>query len=182
MTEEKIIYPKFNLDIPKQGHILGVRRAEKDFFGSRIEATQLKAGYPPEVACYTHVEILSGGPHSMRIMPPRSKAIDIQKFYKGRHVKIMTLGDEAYERVYRYKVNALYNLLCNQRYDKRGILAFVFMFIKHDPRYYFCSEGVTEAIQRVYPIFLEYYPPEKTYPATVVYELQDNTVWEGTVE
>ena len=181
MTKDKK-YPKFNLDIPKQGYILAVRRGEKDFIGSQIERVQLMRGYTPETACYTHVEILSGGPDSMCIMPPRSKAINIQEFYKGRYVKIMTIDSVVYEKVYRYKVNALYNMLCNTKYDNMGILAFIFSFIKQNPNRPFCSEGVTESVRKVYDWFLEGIPADEVFPATVVGALETITKWEGIIE
>ena len=179
---DKIVYPKFNLDIPKIGYILAVRRAKKDFIGSKIERVQLNKGYAPEDAAFTHVEILSGGVDSMRIMPPKSKAINIQKFYKGRYVKILALDYEGFEEKYRYKIAALYNMLCNTKYDNMGILAFILpFFFRQDPNKPFCSEGVTESIRKVYPLFIEGKESHEVFPATIVSCPETYVKWEGLI-
>jgi len=176
----EITYPDFNLDIPKIGYILAVKRGKKDVVGSGIEKVQLQKGYRPQDACYTHVEILSGGPDSMRIMPPKSKPINIEKFYRGRYVKILKLEHEDF-RIYRYKIAVLYNMLCNTKYDKMGILAFLLPFFKQNPKHFFCSEGVTDSIRKVYPEFLDNIPSDKVFPATIVCSEEVGVYWEGEI-
>lgn len=172
---------KFSLNIPKIGYIMVVKRADQDFFGSKIEKIQLLNGYKPKDACYTHAEILSGGPDSVRIMPPRAKLIDIQKFYKGRYVKIMSLDAEGFEYKYRYKIAVLYNTLCNKKYDKWGILSFILSFIPQDPRKPFCSEGVVESIRMVYDWFLVDMDASRVFPATLSAHPSLITRWEGRI-
>jgi len=172
---------EFNLDIPKIGYILAVRRGKKDFIGSQIERVQLKAGYKPEDACYTHTEISSGGPDSMRIMPPRAKAINIEKFYAGQYVKFLKLNDIYFDAYHRYKIALKYNLLCNKKYDYRGVLAFILSWIHQDQKKPFCAEGTAKAYQFYYPEFLKEYIPSRIFPATIVSCPMLEVHWQGFI-
>lgn len=171
---------KFNLDIPKMGYILAVRKLPVEYFGDRIRDMQIIKGYKSKDASYTHTEILGGGDRSMRIMPPRSKAIELTKFYAGRYVKILRYDDPEFEKKLRYKIAYEYALLCNTKYDKRGILSFIFPFIKQDPKRPFCSEGTCEAFQHYLPNAFNANPSE-TFPATIVSDPKTIVHWEGFI-
>jgi len=176
---------KFTLDVPKMGYILLSKyepHKGNDFFGKAIYRTQLNASLNIKNCLYTHAEILSGGPHSVRINPPRSNWIDITKYYSGKYIKIVKLNNDiyqGYDNKYRYKINCFYNSLNNLRYDGRGILAFVSRWFHHSKRKYFCSEGVCWAIQKIYPGFFGGGAANKCYPASILADPGIELVWEG---
>lgn len=167
---------RITLDDLKMGHFCLFRYDREklrlpfaNFFSERIYKHQLGMGFTDEQARYTHVEILGGGPYSLKIAPPKSSAIDdFDVHYQGRHVKILTLNSEKYpeyEEKYRYKIAYFYARLANLPYDKRGILSFWFKFIKEDFRYFFCSEACSWAAQKQFPDFMDGLDPSKVVPA-----------------
>lgn len=171
----------FNFDLCKIGYILAVKKLPKEFYGDAIEKIQLKKGYEKKDAEYTHVEILSGGNDSMRIMTPRAKPISLNDFYKGRYIKILKLKEYVPEKI-RYKIALKYNLLCNKKYDKRGVLAFILPFIRQNPNKQFCSEGVCESYQHYVPEAFNNILPSRCFPATIVSDSNIDIHWEGKIE
>jgi len=178
----------FDLDIPKMGYILLVKG--NGIFSKFIRERQKIAGYK-EHSEYTHCEILCGGKDSVLIAPPKSRMTDITKQYKNTYIKIMRIKpsfSEKYENKYRYKIAVFAASLCNRVYDVIGVASFLspFKFIlnwiaKHN-RLYFCSEGCTWAIQKVYPLFLNGRNKETVMPCMFSSNTdQLEIVWEGII-
>ena len=170
----------FNLDIPKMGYFLLVSN-KGGWFGRNIEKMQRKAGYPEEACRYTHVEILGGGPDSMRIGPPRSRRVDITKVYKGRYVRIVKYDNSQYLEGKRYKVAYFAATLCNLGYDWRGCLRFIIKWIGHSKTFVFCSEGSAWALKKVFPGFQKGKNPEDFYPADFLNKKYFQVEWEGVI-
>ena len=172
---------KFNLDIPKIGYIVAVKKMKNGFIANSIVKSQLKKGFNKDDSSYVHIAMSSGGPHMVNIIPPRSKLIDMQKKYKGSYIKILKYKGKDFDTKNRYKITCMYNALAsNLKYDVKGAISFVLPWIKHSKRDYFCSEACTKAFQMVYPDFLSGMNPARSFPAHFVRELE--LVWEGTVE
>ncbi len=138
----------FTLDRFKIGYAI-VYRHEGGLFGDMIVKKQLTAGFIPAHAEYSHVEISLGEEYSINISPPKSRLCDILKVHKGRYIKIVKYRATDYN-VKRYKVGCLYASLNNTGYDFRGILSFMFKWLRNKNRLYFCSEGCLTALQMVY--------------------------------
>lgn len=170
---------KFNLNRFKMGYII-LYKPNGGKFGNLIVKKQLSRGFVPEHACYTHVEISGGGKHSINISPPISKLIVITKKHKGRYIRIMRYKNDRYEKKGRYKVAYFSATLCNKKYDIRGILSFLFKWVKQNNRLYFCSEGALWALQQEFPFALAT-TPDKCMPAHFCLPRYFETVWEGQI-
>ena len=174
-------YPPFDLNIPKMGYYILVRNAG-GWLGNRIEKMQRKAGFSREDSKYTHVEISGGGRDSMRIGPPRSKHIDITKHYACRYIKITKLKNKAYRKTKRYKIAYFAALMCNLKYDYRGVISFLIKWIKQNPDLPFCSEGSLEATQREIPAAFGAMDPADAMPAEFLNPEFVDVHWEGVIE
>ncbi len=175
---------EFSLDIPKIGYVMVVRYDNYNFISDTIYKQQKKRGFPEVASRYVHVAISSGGPHAVNIMPPRSRLIDITKVYKGKYVRFLKYKDkdEEFDKKNRYKIAVLYNALCsNKKYDYTGVLSFIAGWIKQFSDRPFCSEGVTEAYQMIYPHLFYGKEPSFAMPADFLNEIWFDTVWEGYI-
>lgn len=169
---------KFNPDIPRMGYVLAYK-STGSLVGRMITKKQIEAGFSPEEAEYVHTEISGGGIHSVNIAPPRSRLIEINKKHKGRHVKILRYKEMCfYAR--RHKIAYFSASLCNKKYDFSGIFAFLFKWISHNNRLYFCSEGCAWAYKMVYPRCFPK-PANKIMPADFVASTKFETVWCGII-
>jgi len=162
------------------GYVI-IYKGDQGKFGKAIVNAQLKAGFTKDEAGYTHVEISGGGKHSINIAPPLSKLIDITKTHKGRYIRLLRYKNDHYEQKGRYKVAYFSASLCNLGYDIRGVLKFIFKWIGNNNRLYFCSEGVAESLQKVYPEALGK-KPAKVMPAHFAKSKQFEAVFEGVIE
>lgn len=167
------------LDEFKMGYFI-LYRNDKSFFSKGIIARQLAAGFSPEDAQYTHIEVSGGERHSINISPPTSRLIDITEHHKGRYVQLLRFKNEEYEKALRYKVAYFSASLCNKGYDIGGILAFLFKWVKQNNRLYFCSEGAAWALQMVFKDALGK-TPDKCMPADFLTPLYFEKVWEGEI-
>ena len=166
------------------GYIIMVRNAG-GWFGNMIEKKQKQVGFDPEDAKYTHVEVSSGGPDSIRIAPPKTIAIDITKTYKGRFIRIVRYKDYTLEGRERCKVACFFASLCNMKYDVTGVLSFMSFLLKwlrKNNRLYFCSEGCLWALQKEYPKALNGMNPNECMPAEFNNPEYFEKVWEGIIE
>ena len=170
----------FNKDIFKMGYII-LYKHQKGLFGNLIVRQQLKRGFPPDQAQYTHTEISGGGIHSVNIAPPRSKLIEITKKHAGRHICLMKFRDDYYERKGRYKVAYFSATLANKMYDVRGVISFLLKWITHDNRLYFCSEGASWALKKACRKALNGLKPSETMPAHFLNPGHFTKVWEGDI-
>ena len=169
----------FNLDTFKMGYFI-LYRNTGGLFGNAIRKKQLAAGISSDNAEYTHAEVSGGGRHSTNISPPISKLVDITEVHKGRHVRLVRLRNDEYEQGKRYKVAYFSATLCNKGYDLKGVLAFVFKWLKHDNRLWFCSEGVAWALSMVFPEALGR-KPEECMPGHFLDPNRFELVWEGGI-
>ena len=178
----------FNLDIPKMGYIILVkydREKKKSFFSERIYRKQRKF-FSEEDSLYTHAEISGGGADSVCITFPKSKAIKINEYYKGRYIKILRPCADleeysTFSGKQRYKIAYFYARLCNLAYDCKGVISFLFTWVRHSNRLFFCSEGVTWAYQKIYKYFLGGKDPSKVMPAELSAYKKLEVWWEGIV-
>ncbi len=174
---------KFDLNIPKMGHILAVRyeRPKKfDIFSEGIFQKQLWKGFTFEEAIYTHVAISSGGPHLVNVMPPKAKLINLTEHYKGTYVKFLKYKGDNFDNYIRYKIACLYNALAaNLRYDWWGVLHFLIPRIKQMDSRFFCSEVCSQAYKMFYPDFLKELDNADIMPANFLANKEFEVVWEG---
>ena len=171
---------KINLDILKMGYFI-VYKSCGGFFSNQIIKRQLAEGFTKEDAQYTHVEISGGEKHSINISPPISKLIDITKIHVGRYAKVMRYKNKDYENGKRYKVAYFSASLCNKTYDVPGVLAFIFKWIKHNNRLFFCSEGAAWALQKVFYKAFHGESPQYIMPADFLNDYEFEQVWEGVI-
>ena len=171
-------YPPFSLDLFRIGYFI-LYKGGNDLFSKLIVKKQITAGFSPEDAQFTHVEVSGGGKHSVNISPPISKLVDITKRHKNRYICIVRYKNKDYERKGRYKVAYFSATLCNKGYDFMGILSFLFKWIKHSNRLYFCSEGCAWALEMEYPGALAW-SSSKVMPAHFMGE-EFELVWEGVI-
>ncbi len=167
------------LDKFRMGYFI-LYRNDKSLFGNAIAKRQLLAGFSPESSQYTHIEISGGEIHSINISPPISKLVDITKAHKGRYaclVKYKGYNEDGK----RYKVAYFSATLCNKGYDIPGILSFLFKWIKHNNRLYFCSEGAAWALSMVFPKVFGDLTPDKTMPAHFTNPELFEKIWEGVI-
>jgi len=171
----------FNGGLFKMGYFIVYWHPRKGWFGNQIVRMQLKKGFDKESAQYTHVEVSGGGIHSVNIAPPRSELVEITKKHAGRHVCLMRLRDDYYERKGRYKVAYFSASLNNQHYDFPGVLSFLFKWIKQAKGLPFCSEGAAWAVKKVCPKTLDGLRPSKIMPAHFFHPKYFAKVWEGDI-
>ena len=170
----QVEYIDFNLNIPKMGYFLLVRH-DKGWVGNEIHKEQIKRGFKYEDAMYTHVEIMGGGPYSIRVAPPTTKVIDIREQYKGRRVKIVRYKADNYDRK-RYKVGFWAATACNLNYDWLGVLKFRLGFLWHFKGLYFCSESCAWSLNKEYPLSRK---PHEWMPAHFLAPDLFELYWEG---
>ena len=170
-----------DLSILKMGYFI-LYKSGDGWFGNQIVKKQLAVGFSPEDAQYTHVEVSGGEKHSINISPPRSKLIDITKVHKGRHIKVVRFKNEEYENGKRYKVAYFSAALCNKGYDIPGILSFLFKWVKHNNRLYFCSEGAAWALQMCFYLAFNGESPQYIMPADFFDAREFEVVWEGDIK
>jgi len=178
-TKRKTTYKPFSPNILRAGDTILIT-SDGGFFSTGIELKQRKAGFSLSSAKYTHVEMSGGGSKSVRIAPPRAKVIDITKVYAGRYIKIRRHIYEDWEEN-RHDIAWTNATLCNTRYDKRGILGFIFTWIKQHVSRWFCSEGFLYSLQTKYPNELKGMEPSKCMPAHFASSPGLTTVWEGYI-
>ena len=170
---------KFSLDNFRMGYVLAYR-TDDSFFNQQIVKKQLKAGFSLKEAEVTHVEISGGGADSINISPPISKRIKITKKHAGRYVYVLRYKNNDYQKRGRYKIAYFSATLNNTGYDIAGILSFLYKWMKHANRLWFCSEGALWALQKVYPKVLDYMKPAECYPADYFSD-EFEIVWEGKI-
>ena len=176
---------KFTLDIPKIGHVLAVRYERKkkfNIFSEGIYQKQLWELFKKEDALYTHVAILSGGPHLVNVTPPKARLVDLVKTYGGSYVKFLRFKGKDFDTPIRYKIACLYNAFAsNMRYDWRGIIHFIFPRIKQMDDRPFCSEVCLKTYQMFYPDFLSNLYSSDCMPAHFVANDDFEIVFEGYI-
>lgn len=179
MEENK--YPPFSINLIKMGDVL-LYKNDGSKFGNLIEKKQLQAGFIKDHICWTHVEISGGKKHSINISPPLSKLIDITKKHKGRYVRVVRYNNEEFKQGKRYKVAYFSASLCNRGYDFRGIVSFLFKWVKQNNRLYFCSEGCAYSFKMVFNKIFDGRKPDKIYPADFNGLNKFDIICEGTIE
>ena len=170
----------FHPDILKMGYFI-LYKNDGSKLGNLIARRQLVEGYIPSHAQFIHIEVSGGGRHSVNIVWPKAKLIDITKAHKGRHIRVIRYKNEHYERKGRYKVAYFSATLCNKPYDWNGVLAFVIKFIKQNKNHPFCSEGAAWALQMEYPKVFMSATPSSIMPASFNRPAEFEVVWEGVI-
>jgi len=102
-----------------------------DFVEREIEREQLKAGFAPEDARFTHIETSIGGFHSVGATWPRSLVRDIRTAFPNRELKFIYLkGDDfrkhlpGHDIPKRAKVALWAATKCNLGYGLPGVIWF----------------------------------------------------------
>ena len=178
---------KFDLDLFRSGDGLLLRH-EKGFFGNRIIKNQLKAGFTPEQAQFTHVEVLiirdERNPSkfwSIKVAPPKAKLVNFPEFYKGRYVKIVRYRH--YESFDKLKDVAVWaGTHVNVPYDWPGIVKFLFVWVKQHISKWFCSENFVWSHQQVYLDSFLGLLPHKAMPAHGLLPEYTDVIWEGIIK
>ena len=168
------------LDKFRMGYVI-LYKNDGSLFGNAIVKKQLLAGFSPHDAQVIHTEISGGEIHSVNISPPLSKLVDITKVHKGRYVYLLRYKSGEYERALRYKVAYFSATLCNKGYDFPGIFSFLFKWIKHSSRLWFCSEGTLWSLQMGCKENVLGIDPDKCMPAHFLNPNEFERVWEGTI-
>lgn len=171
---------KLNLNLLRMGYFI-VYKTPGGFFSNQIVKRQLKEGFSEEDSQYTHIEVSGGSKHSVNISPPFSKLVDITKRHKGRYAKVIRYRNDDYEQKKRYKVAYFSATLCNKGYDIPGILSFIFKWVKHSNRLYFCSEGAAWALQMCFYKAFHGQKPHYIMPADFLNKREFEQVWEGEI-
>ena len=171
---------KFNLDIPKIGDFILYQKPKSDFFGNQIKKEQLKKGFSPKKAEFTHIETSWGGPQAVSVVPPKTKIIDITKAHKGRYVRIVRYHKYKGNRE-RYRVALWSTSLANLGYDWFGVLKFRIRFLFHSRGKFFCSENAAWALTKEFEDAFGDLKPYQIMPAHFLGEEFD-LVWEGIIE
>ena len=177
---------QFNLDLFRPGDML-LTRNEGGFFGNQIRRNQLKAGFLPEDAKYTHIEVLALRDRinplkfwSVRVAPPKTKLVNFPEFYKGRYIKIVRY--KHYEDFNILKDVALWAVShCNVPYDFPGIIRFIFIWVKQKTSKWFCSENAIWSLQQVYPDAFGGMLPSDSMPAHGLDGEWVDEIWEGYI-
>ena len=170
---------EFSLDLFKMGYVI-LYKNEGGLFGNAIVAKQISAGFSKEDAQFCHSEISGGGKHAVNISPPLAKLVDITQAHKGRYIRLIRFNNQDYQLKGRYKVAYFSASLNNTGYDIRGIFRFLFKWIGHGNRLWFCSEGCAQSFKMVYQDIngglspVNWMPAEFTKP---IFQL----VWEGLI-
>jgi hypothetical protein len=167
-----------DLDIPRMGYFI-VYKSKNDFFGRGIRNEQLKRGFTPDQAEYSHVEVSGGGPFSVRVNPGVIKVIDFTREYCGRYAKIVRYRGYPDIGSQRHKVAFWSATNCNLRYDFLGVLRFKMGWIFSQKNRWFCSESALWALQKEFPGALGI-RPEECMPAHFLGD-QFEVVWEGEI-
>jgi hypothetical protein len=167
------------LDAAKMGYFL-VYKGNKDIFGRGIKAEQIKRGFTPEQAEYSHVEVSGGGPRSVRVNPGTIRPIDIRKEYAGRYVKIVRYVGYPEVGAQRHKVAYCSATLCNLKYDFWGVLRFKIPWLMSFSGKWFCSEAALWSLQQEFPGALGIKPVD-CMPAHFLLPEYFDLVWEGVI-
>lgn len=167
-----------NLNIPKMGYFLLVKH-DKGWMGDEIVKKQLQAGFRPEDAQYTHIEVLGGGPWSVRVAPPTTKVVNFPELYKGRHICIIRYKNPDYEGRRGAKVAFWAATHCNLAYDWLGVIRLKIGLIWHWKNRYFCSENAAWALCKEYPLAFNSLKPEDIMPAHFLAFDKFEQIWEG---
>lgn len=172
---------KFDLDLFKMGDFI-LYESDGKFVGRNIEKTQRQKHFSKEDAKFIHVECSGGGPRSVYIRAPKSKAVDIRKAHAGRNIKIVRYtGYTEENRHLRYKVAYNSALLCNLPYDWFGVLKFKIPFLFQKKNVPFCSEGCIWAHRELFPDTLEGLEDHEVMPAHFLHEDYFEVIWEGRI-
>jgi len=167
------------LDLFRMGYFI-LYKNTGGIFGNSIVKKQLASGFNLESAQFTHIEVSGGEIHSVDISPPVSKLVKITEEHKGEFCRVVRFKNEDYEKALRYKVAYFSATLCNKGYDVRGILAFLFKWIKQNNRLYFCSEGALWALQMVFLGVLGIKPSDCMPARFLGAEFEE--VWSGIID
>ena len=142
-TTDAVVFPAFNFDIPKIGYFW-THENQGGIFSQGIEIVQLKMRFHPDAAKLTHVETCLGGQWSLRVWPfEKTRRVDVRDHYAGRFLRLVRYDDTQYEKTLRYKVALWASEYSNQKYDMKGVFAFLRLFekfIKENIKKGFCSE------------------------------------------
>ena len=172
---------EFSLDYFKMGYIILYKRTP-GFIGNQIYREQVRRGFDKEDAEYVHVEISGAGKYAVRINPPKAMIINLLNYYKGRYVRVYTYIEyDLYKDKTKEAVAYFSATMCNRKYDIKGVLRFIFPFIKQNTKKPFCSEGCAWAIQKVFPKALHFKKPHNCMPADFTDPDQFTKVWEGQI-
>ena len=169
----------FNLDTFRMGYFI-LYPSDGSKFGKAIERAQLKEGFTPKQAEITHIEVSLGGQHSVAVVPPFAKVVDITKQYPGREVEVIRYKNHEYESRKRYKVAAWAASNCNLPYDIFGLIRFKLPFMFQCKRMFFCSENALWALQKDFKGALNGMAPEDCMPAHWK-SREFETVWRGRI-
>lgn len=169
----------------KIGDVLVYKKHPKDkLFGTQIIREQKRRGFSDDAASFTHVELSSGDYHAVNIAPPKARLVDITKAHKGRVIRVMRPKVYALDKSDRNRLKAalIYNALsANQFYDWKGVIKFKIPFMFHSAREFFCSEGVSFAIQQFFPSFKARLKPYQIMPADFTDTTQLDFIDEFTI-
>ena len=171
---------RLKCDMLKAGYGLMVAN-DGSFLGNRIEKRQLAAGISPKNAVFTHIEVIGHPPWSIRVAPPKTKLVDLMKYYKGKYVKVI--------RYKHFQDSETLTLVafwagthCNVRYDWQGLFHFIFTWVKQHASRWFCSESFCWSHQQVYPGCFGNVKPSKFMPGHGGDPLYVDTIWEGVID
>lgn len=169
-----------DLDKFRMGYFL-VWKHKNDWVGKQVEKEQLKAGFDPSIACYTHVDVCGGGPYAVRTNPPKTKIIDIREQYKGREFILVRYRNAEYETKKRYKVAFWSASHCNLTYDYFGVVRFKIKWLFHMLNWWFCSENGLFSLQKEFPQALDGMKPEDCMPAHFLVKSDFEIVMTGKI-
>jgi len=149
--------------------------------GKLIGDHQRSIGLSEEACGYSHVEILGGGPYSVRTNPPMTKIVEFVNEHKGREYIVLKCLREDFDRK-RYKIAFWSSSLCNLKYDFKGIAKFKLKkLIWHDSDKYFCSENVCWSYQKEYKDFMGGISPHKVTPGHFYDSIEFEEVFSGKI-
>jgi len=178
--EEKMAKQAFSLDLLRSGFFI-LFRHEKGLFGNLIVKAQKRAGFSNEDSQYTHIAVIGVPPYIIDVVPPRIKIVNVLEKYAGRHARIMCYRNSNYEQT-RVDVAWWATTHTNLSYDKRGVLNFIFFWIKQRVSHWFCSENGAWALQKKHPKAQGELLPDKTMPAHFFNPKYFSLKWEGVLE
>ncbi len=109
----------YDLDKVKNG-MIGLVSGDGSFATKMIERIQLKEGYAPEHAKWTHVFISGGGPDEVSATFPRSirRTLDA---YEGREIKFLFHKNSFFRAALRYKFSFFCASECNKPYPVQAL-------------------------------------------------------------
>jgi len=170
---------KFDLSVLRTGYFI-LFRHEKGLFGNLIVKAQKRAMFSNEDSRYTHVAVIGVSPYIIDVVPPRIKIVDVLKKYAGRHARIVSYRASNYEQT-RFDVCWWATTNTNLLYDKRGVLNFIFFWIRQHTSRWFCSENGAWSLQKKHPKACGELLPEKTMPAHFLNDKYFSIFWEGEI-